>query len=171
MNCEEIAAAVEKTLIRERDPEWMPTALEHAEHCPACARLLEVHRLEEQLCALPAFEPSGLLLGSVMSRIAGYAEQPAPSWRASALAAIKYPMVAAGALVLTLATLAPPLGTSWFGNLRSPADVFAGLRMSSYILEHPPSAILLAGLAAILLLVGLELPDPQHLTNYARPVR
>jgi hypothetical protein len=171
MNCEEIAAALEMSLIRERDPEWMRAAFEHAEQCPACARLLDAHRVEEQLCELSAFEPSGRLLESVMSRIAEHAQQPVPPWRASVLAAIKYPMVVVGALVLAVATLVPPPGATWLENLRWPGGLVAGLRMSSYILEHPPSAILLAGLAAILLLVGLELPDPQQLTSDARPAR
>ncbi len=171
MNCEELRAVLEKTLIHDRDPEWMRAAREHAEHCPTCARLLETHRVEEQLCALPAFEPSSRLLGSVMSRISRRVSQPAPSWRSSALAAIKYPAIAAGALILALATLVPPLGAPWFASLRSPSNLFAGLRMSSYVLGHPPSAILLAGLAALLLLVGLELPDAPQLRNDARPAR
>jgi hypothetical protein len=106
-----------------------------------------------------------------MNRIEQQASLPIPSWRASALGALKYSAVAAGALILAIASLAPPAGAPWTVNVRPPAGLFTGLRMSSFILDHPPSAILLTSLAALLLLVGLELPDPQRLTNDARPTR
>jgi hypothetical protein len=58
------------------------------------------------------------------------------------------------------------LSNRWFssGHLSS-------LRMANYVLQHPPWALLLVGLAAIVLLVGLELPDQPRLTNDAPQAR
>ena len=74
MNCDEIAATLEETLLYQRDPEWMREAMRHAEQCPSCARLVKLHQLELLLAELPAVSPSSRFLEGVMDRIA----QPEP---------------------------------------------------------------------------------------------
>jgi hypothetical protein len=171
MNCQELAAVLEQTLIRDCDPGWIKAASEHAARCPSCARSLELYRAEEHLCSLPAVEPSSRLLDTVMSRIALEAPRVVHPWQSGVLSAIKYPALAIGAVVLSFAYLVPAVGADLLSNLRSSPGLLSGLQMSNYVLRHPPWAMLLIGLAAILLLVGLELPGQPDLTNDATQAR
>ena len=80
MNCDELAATLEKTLIHERDTSWSHHARRHAEGCPLCARLLELHHVELRLTQLPGVEASPLLLETVMSRIMQRSPRRGPSY-------------------------------------------------------------------------------------------
>ena len=74
MNCAEIAATLQETLLHQRDPQWVQEARLHAEQCSGCARLLAVQELEESLAGLSRIEPADDFLESVMSRVT----QPQP---------------------------------------------------------------------------------------------
>jgi hypothetical protein len=73
---------------------------------------------------------------------------------------LKYPTTFVGALILASAYLVPGAGQSWLSNLWPSARSLQLLRLSAYLLQHPPWAMLLAGFAALLILMGLALPDP-----------
>jgi hypothetical protein len=161
MNCDELTATLEMTLLRERDPRWLDEARRHAEDCPSCARLLERHRLEEDLASLPAVEPSGRLMKNVMSRVARRRPAAAPTSRGSAREWSRYAVVAAGALLLAAAYLVPAAGESWLSNLQ-PGPIRT-IGMPAYLGQHPPWAIHLAGLAALLIAAGLAIAEgPGH---------
>jgi len=156
MNCDELTATLETTLLRERDPLWLDEARRHTETCPSCARLLEWHRLEEELADLPAVEPSGRLLEDVMSRLA----RPAPAFpttRGFGREWSRYAVLAAGALLLAAAYLVPAAGESWLSNLQP--GLIRTVGMPAYLGQHPPWAIHLAGLAALLIAVGLAIAE------------
>jgi hypothetical protein len=171
MKCEELAAAVETTLIRDSDPDWVKAARDHAAECPACASLLELLRVEEHLGALAAIEPSERLLDSVMSRISHQVRREVHPWQTAGRPAIKYTALAVAGLVLSIANFTPAFGAPELSNLRLSSGLLTSLRMSNYVLEHSPWAMLLIGLAATLLLVGLELPDHPQFNNDAPPAR
>jgi len=160
MNCAEIASALQETLLHQRDPQWVREACRHAERCPGCARLLDLHRVEEQLAGLLVIEPSNDLLESVMNRVA----QPQPVALSPArqllVGMFKYPTMLMGALILASAYLVPGAGQSWLSNLWPSARSLQFLRLSVYVSQHPPWAMVLAGFAALLILMGLALPEP-----------
>lgn len=160
MNCQEIHARLESTLLRDRDWQWLREAMRHAEQCPSCrARLAETHLLEQRLAALPAVEPSAAFLEAVMSRIA----QPTPSAvrasRGSRWGLLQPAVVCLGALGLAVAYLFPAAGQSWLSNLWSSPRLTSGTGLVGYLSQHPPWAILLAGLATLLLVAGLTASD------------
>jgi hypothetical protein len=166
MNCEELTATLESTLLRERDPRWLDEARRHAEGCPSCARLLEWHRLEEDLAGLPAVEPSGRLLENVMSRVARRRPAAAASSRGLAREWSRYAVVAAGALLLAAAYLVPAAGESWLPDLRP--GLIRTFGISAYLGQHPAWAIHLAGLATLLIAAGLAVAEGPS-RDWARP--
>ena len=124
------------------------------------ARLLELHQVEERLAGLPAIEPSNALLGSVMSRVT----QPRPveilPARQLLVGMFRYPVMFVGALILAVAYLVPGAGQSWLPDLWPSVPALQFVRLPTYLLQHPPWAIVLAGFAALLILMGLALPEP-----------
>ena len=64
-----------------------------------------------------------------------------------------------GALILTAAYLVPAAGSSWLGNLMPSTGLVRPLGMAAYLAQHPPAAVLLAGLATLLILLGMSLPE------------
>ncbi len=161
MNCTEIAAVLQETLLHQRDPQWVWEARRHAERCPGCARLLELHHVEERLAGLPAIEPSIDLVESVMNRVTQ--PQPVAIWPAGQLLLrmLKYATMVLGALILASAYLVPGAGQSWLANLWPSARSLELLRLSVYVSQHPPWAMILAAFATLLILMGLALPEPQ----------
>jgi hypothetical protein len=159
MNCDELAATLETTLIRERDSRWLDEARRHAEECPACARLLDLHQVEEDLTQLPAVEPSGLLLETVMSRIARRKPVAVPSSPGSSYEWLNHAAILIGALLLAAAYLVPAAGQSWLSNLWPSPGPFRTFGMSAYVDQHPSWAIQLAGLAALMIVVGLAVAE------------
>jgi hypothetical protein len=163
MKCDAVAAMLEKTLIHERDPRWFHEAARHAAGCPSCARLLEVHRLEERLTELSAVEPSGLLLENVMSRISQRGPVSAGSSQGFSYEIFKYAAIYVGAQLLAFSYVFPSAGQTWLSNLWSTPGLFRAVGIAAYLGQHPLWAMHLAGLAALMIVLGLALPD--------RPVR
>jgi hypothetical protein len=163
MNCDELARVLESTLIRERDPRWLDEARRHAQGCSACARLLELHRVEEHLTALPAIEPSGLFLEGVMGRVAQHRPAVVRSFRGSLHEWLEVAAVLVGATLLAAAYLVPATGKSWFSNLWTAPALIRPLGISAYLGQHPLWAIHLAGLATLMIVLGMTVPE--------RPVR
>jgi len=163
MNCDELDTTLENTLIHERDPHWLEEARRHAEGCPACARLLELHQVEERLTELPSVEPSSLLLETVMSRITQRGPAIVPSSQGFSYDLFKYSAIHVGGLLLAAAYMFPAGGQFWLSNLWSAPGLFRTIGISAYLSQHPLWAIVLAGLAALLIVVGLAVPE--------RPVR
>lgn len=159
MNCDQLAAALSSTLLRDRDPHWIDEAQRHAEGCPSCARLLEWHRVEESLAGLPAVEPSPLLLESVMSRIARLESAAVPSSRGFPYERPRYAAIFIGALVLAAAYVVPAPGQSWLSNVWPAPGLLRAHGLSAYLSQHPPWAILLAGFAALMIVFGLVVVD------------
>jgi hypothetical protein len=159
MNCDELAATLETTLLHQRDPRWFREARGHAERCPACARLLELHRIEERLAELPAVEPGGDFLETVMNRVTQREPRAVRSARGAWYEALKHAILFVGALTLAVAYVVPPAGESWLSNLWPAVGLVRRLGISVYLTQHPPAAIVLAGLAALLIVLGLALPE------------
>jgi len=159
MNCAEVAATLEETLLYQRDPEWIREALRHAEQCPSCARLVKLHQLELLLAKLPAVYPSSHFLEGVMDRIAQPELLAAGSRPESSLVRMRYAAIFAGAVVMTAAYLVPAAGSSWFGNLLPSVELVRSLGVTTYLARHPPAAVLLAGVASFLIVLGLSLPE------------
>jgi len=163
MTCDELAGTLDKTLIRERDPHWFHEARRHAEGCPSCTRLLELHHVEELLTGLSGVEPSSLLLETVMSRIT----QPAPIAglfsQGFSYELVRYAAIFVGAALLAAAYLFPAAGKSWLSNLWSAPGLVRTLGISAYVSQHPFWAMQLAALAALMIVLGLAMPE--------RPVR
>jgi hypothetical protein len=159
MNCLELAATLEGTLLRERDALWFQEARRHAEQCPSCARILELHQVEELLAGLSAVEPGRDILQAVMSRITQREPAsvvPAPGLRRELL---KYAMVLMGAWMMAAASIAPAAGGSWLSSLWPPIGVVRAPGILAYLNQHPPWAVLLAGIAALLIILGLAVPE------------
>jgi hypothetical protein len=163
MTCDAVAAMLERTLIHERDPRWFREVARHAEGCPSCARLMEMHQLEERLTELAAAEPSGLLLQNVMSRISQRERISAVSSQGSSYNLIKYSAMFVGGQLLAVAYVFPAAGQSWLSNLWSAPGLFRAVGISAYLGQHPLWAMHLAGIAALMIVLGLALPG--------RPVR
>jgi hypothetical protein len=163
MNCDELAATLEKTLIHERDPRWFHEARRHAEGCPSCARLLELHQVEERLTELSAVEPSSLFLETVMSRISQRGPVAVRSSRGFSYELFQHAAISVGALLLSAAYMFPAAGKSWLSNLWSAPGLFRTVGISAYLSQHPLWAIHLAGIAALIIVLGLAVPE--------RPVR
>jgi hypothetical protein len=167
MNCSELAAALENQLLHERDAGWLDAAHRHAEHCPACSRLMALHRIEEQLSGLRAIEPSDAFLETVMSRIMRPETHRVLSSSRFSLEAFKLPMVVAGALILAAASVIPSAGGSWLPNLWPSVGPIRAPLLVTYLAAHPPWAILLATIAAVFVVLGLTLPDrPRFKTEF-----
>jgi hypothetical protein len=158
MNCAELARALENQLLHERDPQWVLEAVRHAEQCPSCSRLLELHQVEEQLTQLSAVEPSGKFLENVMSRITQPQTRPVLSAQGFSPEALKTPMIGLGALILAAAYLVPAAGESWLAVLRPSVGLFRAPLWWAYFAAHPLWAMILAGIAALLVVSGLTLP-------------
>jgi hypothetical protein len=163
MTCAEIAARLERTLLRERDPEWLRAAIEHARQCPACAHLVKLHQLELRLSELPAVTSSSDLPAMVLARIAQTASLATPPSRGSAPSMFKCSAMIVGGFVLAVSYLVPAAGSSWLASLWPSTGPVRLPGLAVYFAQHPPLAILLAALAAALFFLGLVLPD--------RPVR
>jgi hypothetical protein len=163
MKCDAVAATLEKTLFYERDPRWFAEAVRHAAGCPSCARLLELHRAEERLTELPAVEPSSRLLEAVMSRITEREPVGVLSSQGFSYELLRYAAIYVGALLLAAAYMIPPAGKSWLSNLLSAPGLSRTLGFSAYLGQHPLWAIYLAGFAALMIVLGLAVPE--------RPVR
>jgi hypothetical protein len=159
MNCDELATTLQDRLLHQRTQQWLQEACQHAAHCPSCARLLALHRLETALAKLPGSGPSAAFVSAVMIRIA----QPEPatvlaspclSW-----AALKYPAMFAGAMMLIAAYLLPTAGSAWSSNLWPSIGPIRLPGISAYLAYHPWWALLLASIAAWLIVWGLIVPE------------
>ncbi len=133
-----------------------------------CARLMALHRLEEDLAELPAVEPSEVFIQTVMGRI--MQSEPTvvlpssyPYWET-----VKYSAIVVGALALITIYSMPAVGESWLLNLWAGGSWLTTLwpsvgprtvGMLTYFIDHPPWVILLAGVAALLLVLGLVTPE------------
>jgi hypothetical protein len=163
MKCESVAAMLARNLIHERDASWIDEATRHAAGCPSCSRLLELHQTEERLTELSAVEPSSQLLETVMSRIAQREPVAARPPREPSYELFKYAAMYVGAQLLAAAYLFPFAGRSWLSNLWPAPGLFRPIGVSAYFSQHPFWAMHLAGIAALMIVIGLVLPD--------RPVR
>jgi hypothetical protein len=121
--------------------------------------LLEVQRVEESLAGLPAVEPSAGFSDRVMRTIALLQQHPVPRSVQQGTSAIRSVMVLAGALILGLAYILPAAGNSWLSNLLPAAVPLRSVGLSAYLAQHPPWAVFLAGLAAVLIALGLSEPE------------
>jgi len=72
---------------------------------------------------------------------------------------LKYPTMFVGALILASAYLVPAAGQSWLSNLWPSAQSLQLLRLSTYLVQHPPWAMVLAGFAALLILRPCRAPS------------
>jgi hypothetical protein len=163
MKCDAIADTLKKTLIHERDPRWFHEAARHAAGCPSCARLLGLHQTEERLTKLPAVEPSRQLLETVMSRITQREPLATRSSQRPSYELFKYATIYVGAQLLAVAYMFPSTGSSWLSNLWATPGLFRTVGISAYLGQHPLWATHLAGLAALMIVMGLAVPE--------RPVR
>lgn len=170
MNCHDIVTILDETLLRQRNPQWLREAYRHADQCPSCARLMALHRLEEQMTELPVIEPSKDFVQSVMSRIS----QPEPiaigSSRLPWWSVVKYLAIVVGALALAavygfmaaheswLSNLWPVKG--WLPNLRPSVEPTRAVETWTYFAYHP-WAMLLGVTASLLLVFGLAGPESQ----------
>ena len=76
---------------------------------------------------------------------------------------IKYSAMFVGGQLLAAAYVFPSAGQSWLSNLRLAPGLSRTVGISAYLSQHPLWAMHLAGLAALMIVLGLALPD--------RPVR
>jgi hypothetical protein len=159
MNCEELAAALGKTLIHERDASWHLEARRHADGCSSCAQLLELHAVEERLTELPAVEPSPTLLDTVMNRIAQSAPVTAQPSHGLAVDLFRYAAIYIGALILAAAYVLPAPAASWLSNSSSSPGLVRIVGFSIYFSQHPLWAIHLAALAALMILFAMAIPE------------
>jgi hypothetical protein len=159
MKCDAIAAMLTNTLIHERDPRSFQEAARHAAGCPACSRLLELHQTEERLTKLPAVEPSILLLETVMSRITQRGPVATRSSRRPSYELFKYAAMYVGAQLLAVAYLFPSTGNSRLSNLWAAPGLFRTVGISAYLGQHPLWAMHLAGFAAMMIVIGLAVPE------------
>lgn len=154
MNCDELAATLTHSLIRERDPQWFHRAARHAEQCPTCLQLMELNQIEVHLLELPTVEASESLVNEVMGRIS----------RLESTAAVESnvrlwnPIVLVGVGLLAIAYVIPAEGESWLSNLWSSVGVFRTVEVSAYFSHHPPWAIVFAAFASLLIAVGSAMP-------------
>jgi len=161
MNCAELGDALHGTLLRQRDPEWLREARRHVEQCPACARVFHLHWVEERLTDLSAVEPSGVFLETVMNRIKdAEADAVLPSQGFSS-GMFKHSTMLVGGLLMAVAYILPSPGQSWLSNLWPSLGLVRNVRLSDYLAQHPPWAVLLAAVAALLIVLGLGERDRQ----------
>jgi hypothetical protein len=165
MNCDELATALRNTLIHERDASWYLKARRHADGCPSCEQLLELHAVEERLTELPAVEPSRLLLESVMNRIVQPRPVAAQPSQALANDSFRYAAMFVGALVLAAAYVLPAPGASWLSNALTSPGLVRAIGFSAYFSQHPLWAIHLAALAALMILFAMAIPERPVQTN------
>jgi hypothetical protein len=165
MNCSELASGLRTRLLHERDPDWIFEARRHAEQCPSCSQFLELHQLEEQLMELPAVEPSGAFLPSVMSRIALAEPRPIASARWFSPEVLRTPMVVLGAVILAAVYVVRSASDSWLAGFRPSAGLIRSSLLSTYLAGHSFWALFLGSVAALLVVSGLLLADPQARTN------
>lgn len=150
---------LEETLLRQRDSRWFRQACRHAEQCPACTRRLELHRLEEHLTELPTVEPSEFFVQAVMNRLTQVETVTAVAFRRFSSGTFTYPATFVGALMLAVAYVLPAAGESWLSSIWFSGGAIRGVEMSAYLAHHPPLAILLAGVASLLIVLGLIMPE------------
>jgi hypothetical protein len=163
MNCVELAAELDRTLLRQRDRQWIHEARQHAMQCPACARLLELHVVEERLTGLAGIEPSAAFLVTVMDRIARAEPEKDPAFDVERFCGevLRYPVMLAGALLMALAYVIPSAGHSLLSNLWPATALVRGGGMFAFLAQHPPWAALVLGIAAIPIVLGLAVPEHQ----------
>ena len=161
MNCDELATALERTLLRQRNTQWLREAYCHAEHCPSCAQLLELHQVEQHLTELSTVEPCGAFLDAVMNRITLLEPVAIVSSQGSSYGMFRYPAMFLGAAMLAVAYIFPPADQSWLSNLWPSVDFVRNVGISAYLTQHPLWAELLAGIAALLIILGLTTPERQ----------
>jgi hypothetical protein len=125
---------------------------------------MKLHWLEEHLTELSDTEPSEVFVQTVMNRIT----QPEPAVIVSPQRfwweTLSYPTIFAGALMLVATYVFPAAGQSWLSNFQSPAELIRSVGMSAYFDHHPPLAVLFAGVAAVLIVVGLFMPESENAT-------
>jgi hypothetical protein len=172
MKCEEIAEVLETTLLRDRDPAWMLAARQHAEQCPACAKLLEQHQVEECLTGLPMVEPSAAFLESVMQRAMQQKPMAAPALRWSVGESLRYAAVCVGALLLMVVSHGPNVSDPWQTRFDAWVASFCSFHLDLSLsknpfevpdvvqrfCELPDWAIGLACIAFVLLVWGILMP-------------
>jgi hypothetical protein len=110
---------------------------------------------------LSAVEPSAAFLENVMGRIARPEPVVVGPSRGSSWGTLKDLTIFVGALILAVAYLFPAAGRPWLSNLPLSVGVVRSLEISAYLTVHPPWAVLLAGFAALLILLGLAVPGPR----------
>ena len=164
MNCHELAAYLDGTLLRQRDPQWLEEARHHAEQCPSCSQLMQLHWLEEHLTELSDTEPSEVFVQAVMSRITRPEPAVIVSSQRFGWEKLSYPMIFVGALTLVAAYVFPAAGDPWLSNLWSSGGLIRTVGMSAYLAHHPMWAVLLSEVAALLIVVGLFLPEIEKST-------
>ncbi len=172
MNCAEVAAMLQQTLLQERDPERVREAIGHAKDCPRCAPLVKLHRLEVLLAELPAVSPSSGFAAGVMARIAQAEIQEPKLGQESALAMLGYALATLGALMLAVAYLVPAGGSSFLNNLMPQMGLVRSMGMMAYLAGRSPGAVALSVLATLSILLGLALAEcPGRSLPLARNVR
>jgi len=117
------------------------------------------------LCAV---EPSSAFLENVMSRITQPEPQPVLAAHPFSPEALKKPMIVLGALILAVAYVVPSAGGYWLANLWPLVGLFRTGVLSAYLAAHPPWGVILAGVAALFVVLGLALPERQVVKNVSR---
>lgn len=159
MNCSEIAARLQTKLLHEREADWLLEAQRHAAACPSCSRLMELHRVEKQLAGLHEVASSGPFVENVMSRV--HELQPRAVARSARLPleTLRVPLIVLGALMLAAAHVVSSVGVSFSGRLGPTAGLVRIPWVFVYFATQPAWVIMLAGIAALLVWIGLVLPD------------
>jgi hypothetical protein len=176
MKCEKIAEVLETTLLRDRDPAWMLAARQHAEQCPACAKLLKLHQVEESLTGLTVAEPSPAFLETVMQRAMQQKPMavPAPCWSVGEL--LRYASVCVGALLLIVISYWPNASDTWQTRFDAWAASFCSFHLdlslskNPFVIlnvfqrfsELPDWAVGLASIAFVLLVLGILMPRTEN---------
>jgi hypothetical protein len=172
MNCTELCGELELRLLSERDPRWLSDARRHAEQCPTCARLLALHDVEEQLAALREFEPASGFVDRVMSRVTQLQAQTIRRKTESSWAEpVKTALLVLGGLVLGVAYIVPTAGQDLVGKLWPSFTFVRWPLLATYLTAHPPWAVMLAAIAALVVVYGLVIPArrqprPPRIANY-----
>ena len=159
MNCDELTDALGKTLIHERDAAWFLEARRHADRCPSCTQLLELHEVEASLAGLPGIEASPLLLESVMNRIAQPSPVTAQPSEGLATDFFRYATIYFGAVLLAAAYILPAPGAFWFSHSLPSPEFVRTFGFSMYFSQHPLWAIHLAAVAALMILCAMAIPE------------
>jgi len=121
-----------------------------------------LHRIEQQLAGLSEVEPSEAFLESVMNRIAQREPHPVMSSPRYSPEVFRMFLIVLGSLILAAASVVPSSGGSWVGGLWPSIGLFRTPLLLAYLAAHPFWAVLLAGVAALLVVTGLALPEGPH---------